>query len=45
MIEHHPRTAEPHHFAYLLSHVRTVAMDMAFMALGLSVSELALIES
>lgn len=41
MIEHHPRTAEPHHFAYLLSHVRTVAMDMAFMALGLPVTELA----
>lgn len=41
MIEHHPRTAEPHHFAYLLSHVRAVAMDMAFMALGLPVTELA----
>lgn len=41
MIKHHSRTAEPHHLAYLLSHVRTVAMDGAFMALGLPVSELA----
>ena len=41
MIKHHPRTAEPHHLAYLLSHVQTVAMDIAFMALGLPVSELA----
>ena len=40
MIEHHPRTAETHHLAYLLSHVRTVAMDGAFMAVGLPVSEL-----
>ena len=27
--------AEPHHLAYLLSHVRTVAMDGAFVTLGL----------
>ena len=45
MIEHHPRTAETHHLAYLLSHVRTVAMDGAFMALGLHVSELAPVQS
>ena len=45
MIEHHLRTAETHHFAYLLSHVRTVAMDGAFMALGLLVSELAPVQS
>ena len=41
MIEHHPRTAETHHLAYLLSHVRTVATDGAFMTLGLRVTELA----
>ena len=36
--------AETHHSAYLLSHVRTVAMNGAFMTLGLPVSELAPVE-
>lgn len=41
VVEYHPRSAEPHDFAYLFPHVWTVAMDKAFMAFGLSFTELA----
>ena len=44
-MEYHPRSTEPHDFAYLFPHVRTVAMDMALMAFGLSFTELASVES
>ena len=32
MIQHHPRTGEPHHLAYPFSHVFPVAMGWAFLA-------------
>lgn len=40
-MEYHPRSAELHDLAYLFPHVWTVAMDRAFMAFGLSFTELA----
>ena len=43
-MEYHPRSAEPHDFAYLFPHVWTVAMDRAFMAFGFSFTELASVE-
>ena len=45
VVEYHPRSAEPHDFAYLFPHVWTVAMDIALMAFGLSFTELASVES
>lgn len=45
VMEYHTRSAEPHDFAYLFPHVRTVAMDRAFMAFGFSFAELASVES
>ena len=44
-MEYHPRSAEPHDFAYLSPHVWTVAMDIALVAFGLSFTELASVES
>ena len=40
-MEYHPRAAETHHRTYLLTHIRTVAVDRTLVALGLGVSELA----
>ena len=40
-MEYHPRAAETHHRTYLLTHIRTVAVDRTLVALGLVVSELA----
>ena len=41
VVEYHPRSAGSHDLAYLFPHVWTVAMDRAFMAFGLSFTELA----
>ena len=44
-MEYHPRAAETHHRTYLLTHIRTVAVDRTLVALGLVVSELASVQS
>ena len=45
VMEYHLRSAGSHDLAYLFPHVWTVAMDRAFMAFGLSFTELASDES
>ena len=44
MIEYHPGAAETHHSAYLLTHIRTVAVHRTLVALGLAVAELAAVQ-
>ena len=41
MIQHHPRTSEPHHLAYSFSHVFPVAVGRAFLAGSLLLAVLA----
>ena len=41
MIKHHPRTCPSHHRPHLLTHVRLIAMDRAFLAGWFFISELA----
>ena len=41
MIKHHPRTSPSHHRSHLLTHVRLITMDRAFLAGRLLIPELA----
>ena len=43
-MEYHPGAAETHHSAYLLPHIRPVAVHRTLVALGLGVSELAAVQ-
>lgn len=45
MMEYHPRAAEAHNGANLLSHIGTVAVYGALVAFGLVISELAVIQT
>ena len=45
MIQEHPRAAEAHDGADFLTHVGTVAVHRAFVALGLGVAELAMLQT
>ena len=45
MIQEHPRAAEAHDGADFLTHVGTVAVHRAFVALGLGVAELAMVQT
>ena len=45
MIQEHPRAAEAHDGADFLPHVGTVAVHRAFVALGLGVAELAMVQT
>ena len=45
MIQQHPRSGPPHDHAYAPAHLRTVAVDRAFLASGLGVAELAPFET
>lgn len=44
-MEYYPGAAETHHRSYLLTHIRTVAVDRTLVALGLVVSEPASVQS
>ena len=44
-MEYYPGAAETHHRSYLLTHIRTVAVDRTLVALGLGVSELTAVQS
>lgn len=43
-MEYHPGAAETHHSAYLLPHIRPVAVHRTLVALGLAVAELAAVQ-
>ena len=45
MIEKHPRAAEAHDGSNLISHIRTIAVHRAFVALGLGITILAVIQT
>ena len=45
MIKHHPRPSPSHHCSHLLTHVRLITMDRAFLAGGFLISELAPIQA
>ena len=45
MIEKHPRTTEAHYSSNLISHIRTIAVHRAFVALGLGITKLAVIQT
>lgn len=45
MINHHPWTRPSHHHPHLLTHVRLIAMDRAFLTCGLLVAEFAPIKT
>ena len=44
MINHHPGTRPSHHRPHLLTHVRLITMDRAFLACWFLISELASIQ-
>ena len=45
MIEHHPGTRPSHHRPHLLTHVRLITMDRAFLACWFLISELTPIQT
>ena len=45
MIKHHPRTSPSHHCSHLLTHVRLITMDRAFLAGRFLIPELAPIQT
>ena len=45
MIKKHPRAAEAHDGSNPISHIRTIAVHRAFVALGLGVAELAMLQT
>lgn len=44
-MEYHPRSAEPHHCPDPLTHILTVAVHWTFVALGLGIPVLAVVQS
>ena len=45
MIKKHPRTTEAHDGSNPISHIRTIAVHRAFVALGLGITKLAVIQT
>ena len=45
MIKKHPRATEAHYSSNLISHIRTIAVHRAFVALGLGITILAVIQT
>ena len=44
-MKQHPGAAEAHYLAYLIPHIGTVAVHRTFVALGLGISELAMVQT
>ena len=44
-MEYHPRAAETHRRTYLLTHIRTVAVDRTLVAFSLGIPEIAAVQS
>ena len=45
MIKHHPRPSPSHHCSHLLTHIRLITVDRAFLAGRLLISELAPVQT